>query len=92
MQKVAFADYTFEVAVTNNKPGAQTVTVAEPLPQSTEQDVKVTLADANYKPLADQPPGAVRWALKLAPHEKKVLRCWGYRVEYPLGITLTGLE
>jgi uncharacterized protein (TIGR02231 family) len=91
LQKVAFADYTFEVAVTNNKPGAQTVTVVEALPQSTDQDVKVTLADANYKPLADSPPGSVRWALKLAPHEKKVLR-WGYRVEYPLGTTLTGLE
>ena len=53
--------------------------------------MKVTLADSNYKPLAETSPGEVRWALKLAPHEKKVLR-WGYRVEYPLGVTLTGLE
>lgn len=91
LQKANFAEYTYEVAIANNKPGAQTITVVEPLPQSTEQDVKVQLLESNHKPVATSEPGQVQWQLKLAPHEKKVIR-WGYRVEYPLGITLTGLE
>lgn len=91
LQKANFAEYTFEVAVSNNKPGAQTLTVVEPLPQSTEQAVKVQLLESNYKPMAATEPGQAKWQLKLAPHEKKILR-WGYRVEYPLGMTLSGLE
>jgi uncharacterized protein (TIGR02231 family) len=91
LQKFNFAEYTYEVTIANNKPGAQLITVVEPLPQSTDQDVKVQLLDTNHKPMADSQPGEVKWQLKLAPHEKKVLH-WGYRVEYPLGVSLSGLE
>ncbi|MNS27665.1 hypothetical protein D3C72_596180 [compost metagenome] len=90
-QKVQFAEYTYEITIANQKPAAQTVTVVEPIPQSTDQDVKVTLLEANHKPLQTDQPGRVRWELKLQPHEKKVIR-WGYRVEYPLGTPLAGLE
>lgn len=89
--KLQFAEYAYEVTVTNQKPAAQTVTVIEPYPQSTNQDITVKLSEPNHKPLADSAPGQVRWELKLQPHEKKVIR-WGYRIEYPLGLQLAGLE
>lgn len=89
--KAQFAQYTYEVTIANQKPAAQTVTVLEPIPQSTNQDITVALTDTNHKPLADSAPGQVRWELKLQPHEKKIIR-WGYRIEYPLGMQLSGLE
>jgi uncharacterized protein (TIGR02231 family) len=90
-KKAQFAQYAYEVTVTNQKPAAQTVTVLEPIPQSTNQDITVALTDTNHKPMADSAPGQVRWELKLQPHEKKIIR-WGYRIEYPLGMQLSGLE
>ncbi|MFP5503418.1 MAG: mucoidy inhibitor MuiA family protein [Candidatus Sericytochromatia bacterium] len=91
LSKVQVAEYRYEVSIANFKPTAQTVTLVEPLPQSTADAVKVSLLDSSYPPAADSPPGQARWVFKLAPHEKKVLR-WGYRVEYPKGAQVIGLE
>jgi uncharacterized protein (TIGR02231 family) len=91
LRKAGFAEYKYEIAVTNYKKHAQTIQVVEPLPQSTEDPIHIALDAGNQPQMANNPPGQARWELKLEPGEKKKL-AWGYRVEFPQGETPAGLE
>jgi uncharacterized protein (TIGR02231 family) len=91
LRKGGFAQYKYEIAVTNYKKRPQTIQVVEPLPQSTEDPIHISVDTGNQPQMATNPPGQARWELKLAPGEKKLLQ-WGYKVEYPEGQLPTGLE
>ena len=91
LQKVQFAEYRYEVEVANFKKAPQQLTVVEPVPQTTDEAVHVKLGDMNHPAQPAKEPGRVTWSFQLKPSEKKVLR-WGYRVEYPVGARVTGLE
>ena len=91
IQKGGYAEYRYEVALTNFKATAQPVTIIEPIPQATDDAIRVTLTPATWAPAPDSPPGQVRWRATIQPGEKKVLQ-WGYRVEWPLGQPPSGLE
>lgn len=82
LNRVGYAEYRFEVAVTNQKPSAQKVHVLEAIPQSTEGELQVKLLDASHPKEATSLPGQAHWVLNLKPGEKQLLR-WGYRVEWP---------
>lgn len=89
--KVRFAEYHYEVVLENLKPGAQRFTILEPLPQTTQKDISIKLLEQN-PPFNDvQQPGQLRWDLVLPAEGKKVLK-WGYRVEGPVDLPITGLE
>lgn len=89
--KVRFAEYRYEVALENLKPGARLVTVLEPLPQTDLQEIAIKLLEQSPPSAEARDPGQVRWDLELAAGARKVLT-WGYRVEYPLDLPITGLE
>ena len=91
INKRGFAEYRYEVTVTNFKTQPSLVTVIEPIPQATDDAITIELTPATYAPSADAPPGQVRWKLDVKPGEKKVLQ-WGYRVEWPPGRQPNGLE
>lgn len=91
LNKRGFAEYRYEVAITNFKNQPSPITVIEPIPQATDDAIAVALTPATYAPAADAPPGQVRWKLDMKPGEKKVLQ-WGYRVEWPPGRQPNGLE
>jgi uncharacterized protein (TIGR02231 family) len=91
IQKKNFAHYRFEVTLTNNKSSAQTVRVLEPLPQSTVSDIQITVEPGAVAPMKDLPPGQLGWRLPLAAGEKKVV-VWGYKVEWPQDVRVSGLE
>ncbi|MEB3221977.1 MAG: mucoidy inhibitor MuiA family protein [Candidatus Sericytochromatia bacterium] len=91
LQKRGFASYRYEVLVTNYKALPQAVRVVESIPQTSEEEVTVTLQQVTPTPLADQPPGQVAWQLQVQPGEKKTIG-WGYRVEWPAEVRITGLE
>ncbi|HEY9723185.1 MAG TPA: mucoidy inhibitor MuiA family protein [Oscillatoriaceae cyanobacterium] len=88
INRVNVADYRYALTMVNDRSATATLTVVEPVPQSTEDAVRVLL-DGNQAQTGT--PGQVSWTFKLAPHQQRELR-WGYRVEYPLNAQLTGLE
>lgn len=88
LNRVNVADYGYRLTLVNDRPAATTLTVVEPVPQSTEDAVRILLDGKGAK---TGTPGQVSWTFKLAPHQTRALR-WGYRVEYPLDAQLTGLE
>ena len=91
LNKRGFAEYRYEVAITNFKGQAAALSVIEAIPQATDDAISVSLTPASYAPAANSPPGQVRWKLDVKAGEKKVLQ-WGYRVEWPPGRQPTGLE
>lgn len=91
LRKAGFAQYKYEVTLANFKPRAQVIQVVEPVPQSTEDMIRILVDAGNQPQMANNPPGEARWELKLQPGEKKKLH-WGYRVEYPQGQIPSGLE
>jgi uncharacterized protein (TIGR02231 family) len=91
LRKDGFAEYKYEVLLSNYKKTAQTVQVVEPVPQTTEQLIKVVLDHGDAQLLPNTVPGQARWEFKLNPGEKKQLH-WGYKVEFPQGQQPSGLE
>jgi hypothetical protein len=91
LRKDGFAEYKYEVLLSNYKKSAQTIQVVEPVPQTTEQLIRVALDHGDQPLMANTIPGQARWEFKLNPGEKKQLR-WGYKVEFPQGQTPSGLE
>lgn len=91
ISKNQVTQYRYEIALTNFKTAAQTLTVLEAVPQTTDERIKVILNEANHPAEGQRTPGQVSWKFNLAPYEKKTLK-WGYKVEYPIGIDLSGLE
>jgi uncharacterized protein (TIGR02231 family) len=91
LQKRGFAAYRYEIAVTNHKAVAQSVRILESYPQSTDEEVAVALQQVTPAPLADQAPGLIAWQLQVQPGEKKTIT-WGYKVEWPAEVRVSGLE
>lgn len=86
-----FAEYRYEITITNFKAAAQPVTVIEPVPQATQDVIKVIMNPSSHPYDGSSPVGQARWKLTVQPGEKKVLQ-WGYRVEWPQGQMPAGLE
>jgi uncharacterized protein (TIGR02231 family) len=91
IRKDGFAQYRYEVLLSNYKKAAQTIQVVEPVPQTTEQLIKVALDGGDAPLMPNTIPGQARWEFKLNPGEKKQLH-WGYKVEFPQGQVPSGLE
>ncbi|MDB5100911.1 MAG: hypothetical protein JWM80_5332 [Cyanobacteria bacterium RYN_339] len=91
LRKDGFAEYKYEVLLSNYKKAPQTVQVWEPVPQTTEQLIRVALDHGDAPLMANTVPGQARWEFTLNPGEKKQLH-WGYKVEFPQGQMPSGLE
>lgn len=91
VQKRNFAHYRYELTVTNHKPVAHSIRVLEPLPQVITTDINVTVEPGPLTPIKDLPPGQLGWRLNLAAGEKKAWT-WGYKVEWPFEMQVSGLE
>jgi uncharacterized protein (TIGR02231 family) len=85
--------YRWVTTVANYHIGAREVEIREQLPRSRQQNIEVTLGDLAPKAAAPDPakPGLVAWDLTLNPKQKAQVD-FSYRVKYPEGTQVTGLE
>ena len=58
LKKERFAEYRYEVVLTSYKQAPQQVVVIEPVPQSTQEDIRVKLGEMNLAAKQDEPPHA----------------------------------
>ncbi|MEB3283990.1 MAG: mucoidy inhibitor MuiA family protein [Candidatus Sericytochromatia bacterium] len=91
LQKKKYSEYRYELTVQNHKTAHQTLRVIEPIPQIGSADITMTVDTGATKPIQEAPPHQLIWKLGLAPGEKKII-VWGYRVEWPLDMNVSGLE
>jgi len=77
----------------NYHTGIRTVEVEEQLPRPREKDIQVESTELLPKPEAENPdkPGLVTWKLDLKPKEKTKIT-FAYKVKFPSGIQVSGLE
>ncbi len=80
-------DYEYSIELTNNKAERKKVEILDQIPLSTDKKIVVT-AD---KSLQVDEDGYVRWIRTIVPGESIKIP-FGFRVEYPKGITIDNLE
>lgn len=85
--------YRWVTTIANYHIGNREVEIREQLPRSRQQNIEVTLGDIAPKAVASDPakPGLVTWDLTLTPKQKTQVD-FSYRVKYPEGSQVTGLE
>jgi uncharacterized protein (TIGR02231 family) len=85
--------YRWVTTVANYHVGPRVVEVREQLPRSRQQNIEVTAGDMTPQPSDEDPdkPGLKVWKLTLGPKEKAKVD-FGYRVKYPSGTQVAGLE
>jgi uncharacterized protein (TIGR02231 family) len=87
-------EYEYKLVVANNKGSAQTVTIVEPYPRAENEQIRVTVNKTTPKPEAPDETETAKqltWALSVPAHSQKEI-VWGYQVEHPKDMTLSGLE
>jgi len=82
--------YAYEITLENLLPTKAQVTLHDQIPVSRDEDVKVKLASVEPEPEEQSELNLLDWELALAPGEKRVVR-FGFTVEHPRGMRLTGL-
>jgi len=85
--------YRWVTTIANYHIGTREVEIREQLPRSRQQNIEVTAGELKPKPALDNPdkPGLVTWKLVLGPKEKTKVD-FAYRVKYPAGTQVIGLE
>jgi uncharacterized protein (TIGR02231 family) len=83
--------YEFSYALENNRKSEQTVAVQENIPISQNEKILVDQIEPSEKELRRDDRGILTWTIQMKPSEK---RSWKlkFNVEYPQGITVSGLE
>ena len=85
--------YRWVTTLTSFHAGIRTVEVREQLPRSKQNDIKVETVEVLPKPQAEDKdkPGLLCWRLDLKPKEKTKVT-FGYKVDFPQGGQVSGLE
>lgn len=85
--------YRWVTTIANYHIGSREVEIREQLPKSRQQNIEVALGNVLPKAAAEDPakPGLVTWDLTLGPKQKTQVD-FSYRVKYPEGTQVTGLE
>ena len=85
--------YRWVTTIANYHIGTREVEIREQFPRSRQQNIEVTAGELKPKPALDNPdkPGLVTWKLVLGPKEKTKVD-FAYRVKYPAGTQVIGLE
>lgn len=86
--------YEYKLVLSNNKSTPQSVTVVEPYPRSENDQIRVTIGKATPKPQAESGRDLERkltWQVTIPAHGQTEID-WGYQVEHPKDMTVTGLE
>ena len=85
--------YHVRTTVTNLYPHAVKVTLLDQVPVSRDQTIKVELLDKSTKPTSEDKdrPGVRLHELTLPAHGKAAVDLW-YRVSWPKGLRITGLD
>ena len=83
--------YEFENVVENHKKYPVEITLTDQVPVSGDEKISVDLIDPKPEVLVPDSDGILRWILKLAPGEKRVLKLQ-FTVEYPPSVFPYGLE
>ncbi|MEB3197360.1 MAG: mucoidy inhibitor MuiA family protein [Candidatus Sericytochromatia bacterium] len=91
LQKRKYAAYRYEIQATNHKSTAQTLRVIDLYPQVSQDDIQVERVGVTPAALSDVPAGQLHWRLPLQPGERRIIQ-WGYRVEWPQEMELSGVE
>ena len=99
--------YEYKITVQSFKDLPATVVLKDRIPVSTHESIEVKLLKTNVKPeheinrkdktypavVAFKEKGIIEWRLELAPDpEKKHLVGFSYKVEFPAGLRIFGLE
>lgn len=82
--------YSYRIEVTNHKRDPQSVTVLDQLPLADDEAIKISLAETSQKPEINATTGEMKWAMALAPGEKKEIS-FTIQVEYPKDREVRGL-
>lgn len=80
----------FAIRLENRRRVPVTVNVWDRLPVSRHDDIRVERTRFSAEPNETRENGLVRWAVPLAPGEKREIE-FGWRVEYPGGMNVPGL-
>jgi uncharacterized protein (TIGR02231 family) len=86
--------YEYKLVLTNNKATPQKVTIVEPYPRGETDQIRVAVNLAVPKPQpADETLAAkqLTWTVAVPAHGKQEI-LWGYQVEHPKEMVLSGLE
>ena len=85
------AEYSYKIALQNQKDVPVRLEVVEPVPVSRREDVVISLSGAAKTHVREGEPGAVTWAITLPPGGRKEI-VWGYAVEWPQDLRIAGLD
>ncbi|MBI6547104.1 MAG: mucoidy inhibitor MuiA family protein [Cyanobacteria bacterium NC_groundwater_1444_Ag_S-0.65um_54_12] len=85
------AEYAFKISLTNQKSLPIKLTIMEPLPMTRREDIVIGITGDASLPSAGQPADRVTWQLTLPAAGQKEL-IWGYWVEWPADLSISGLE
>jgi hypothetical protein len=83
-------DQTVSIKLWNRGKTVRSVNLEEPLPVSQDTRVKITMGEILPKPATTDASGKAAWALTINPGDSAILSI-PYRIEYPSGVTVTGL-
>jgi uncharacterized protein (TIGR02231 family) len=83
--------YAYEITLENLLPTEAKVTLHDQIPVPRHEDVKVKLASAEPAPDEQSKLNLLDWEFELGSGEKRVVG-FGFTVEYPRGMRLTGLS
>ncbi len=85
--------YRWITTIANYHQGNRSIVVREQLPRSRQKNIEVESGDLMPKPEKENPdkPGLVCWKLDLKPKQNQKID-FSYKVKYPAGIEVEGLE
>lgn len=83
--------YTYEIVCQSNRQSESDLRIIDQLPVSNSSEVKVEILDQNPETYKQSDLHILEWRLNLKPKEKKTI-LFGFRVEYPSGKRMVGLE
>lgn len=82
--------FAYEIVVENFKRTAETITVMDQVPVAQDQDIEVGSVRLSQEPTERTEQGILKWTLKLAPQEKKLIRV-EFTVSHPADKPIAGL-
>jgi hypothetical protein len=83
-------DQTVSIKLWNRGKTVRAVNLEEPLPLSQDTRVKITWGEILPKPATTDAVGKAAWTLTINPGDSAILSI-PYRIEYPSGVTVTGM-
>jgi uncharacterized protein (TIGR02231 family) len=83
--------YDFTLTVQNNKKTAVQVMLSDQIPVSRDEKIVVDLRSPGPGAAKPESDGTIKWTVNLEPGEKRAVPLV-FAIEYPIGVTVAGLN